>query len=65
MSTTARPVTQIVETAVKRATWKGAAVPSALEMGSMSSSVQMRMMLVKMTTANREGLCCAKPFTQS
>ena len=55
MSTVERPVTQIVETAVKRASAKGARCPMAVAAGSESSSVNSVISATKMRTAKRAG----------
>lgn len=55
MSTVARPVTQIVETAVNSASARGVTVRSADAAGSDSSAVKTRMSAAKMTIAKRDG----------
>ncbi len=65
MSTTASPVTQIVETAVNRACGNGVMVPSAEEIGSISTNVSRKIMPVKASTAKRLGECVLMLVTQS
>jgi len=55
MSTVARPVTQIVETAVNRASLSGVTVPDADAIGSEKSAVNSRISAAKMSIANRDG----------
>ena len=55
MSTVERPVTQIVETAVKSASAKGARLPDAVAAGIDSSSVNSVISATKMSTAKRAG----------
>ena len=60
MSTVARPVTQIVETAVNRASGRGVTCPSEAITGSEKIAVNSRMRTEKMSTAKREGDAVAR-----
>ncbi len=60
MSTVARPVTQIAETAVKSASAKGAVSPVEVMPGSMRIVVSVRTSAAKMRIAKRAGVECAK-----
>ncbi len=55
MLTVDSPVTQIVETAVKSASANGADCPLAVEAGSDSRAVKMRISVAKTRTAKRAG----------
>src|SRR4051812_34414949 len=55
MSTVESPVTQIVDTAVKRASAKGGRLPDAVAAGIHSSSVNSVISAAKMRTAKRAG----------
>ena len=65
MSTVERPVTQIVETAVKSASAKDVRRPSAAAAGSDSSAVKIRMRARNTTTANLAGDVVVRVRTQS
>ena len=54
-STVDRPVTQMVETAVKTASASGARLPEVVAAGSESRPVKTRMSATNTTTANRAG----------
>ena len=60
MSTVERPVTQITETAVKRASTKGACSPDVVAIGSENSTVKMPTRPPKTRTAKRAALRDAK-----
>src|SRR5690606_25718035 len=55
MSTVASPVTQIVDTAVNRASLRGVTVRDADAIGSENSAVNSRIRLAKMRIAKRDG----------
>ena len=60
MSTVERPVTQITETAVKRASTKGACSPDVVAIGRENSTVKMPTSPPKTRTAKRAALRDAK-----
>ena len=64
MSTVARPVTQIVETAVKSASLSGVTVPLADAIGSENSTVNTRISSAKTAMANRDGDEVMRCFTR-
>ena len=65
MSTVDSPVTQMTDTAVKRASWSGVIVRSADAIGSENNSVNSRINAVKIRMANREGELRARPSMAS
>ena len=65
MSTVDRPVTQMTDTAVKRASTSGACLPELVAIGSEKSAVKTRMRDAKITMAKRAGLEATNASTTS